>query len=76
MSDDIIRVIPPEDKPNPPRYRVQYGNRERFAEFSEWFEAGTPLPDCNILGIHMEKVMTWDEWNEYARKYLPQRNIK
>lgn len=55
---------------NPSRYRVQYGDRERFAEMSEWFEAGTPLPNSNILGIHIEQLMTVEEWNEYARKYL------
>lgn len=56
------------------RYCVQYGDKERFAEMSEWFEAGTPLPDCNILGIHVENIMTIEEWNEYSRKYF--KNIE
>lgn len=52
------------------RYRVQYGDKERFGEMSEWFEAGTPLPTSTILGIHVEQDMTIEEWNEYARKFL------
>lgn len=57
----------------PPRYRVQYGDEKRFAEMSEWFEAGTPLPESNILGIHVEQKMAIEEWNEYARKYLNEK---
>lgn len=59
-----------DDKPS--KYRIQYGDRERFAEWSDWMDAGTPLPDSNILGIHTERIMTVDEWNAYAKKYLNQ----
>lgn len=52
------------------RYRVQYGDQARFGEMSEWFEAGTPLPTSNILGIYLEEVFTIEGWNEYARKYF------
>lgn len=52
------------------RYRVQYGDEERFGKISEWFEAGTPLPTSNILGIHVEQNMTVDEWNKYAKEFL------
>lgn len=54
----------------PSRYRVQYGDRERFAMFSDWMDAGMPLPTDNILGIYVEQTMTLDEWNAYARRYL------
>lgn len=57
----------------PSRYRVQYGDKERFAEFSEWFEAGTPLPTSNILGIHVEQLMTVEEWNKYAKEHLNEK---
>lgn len=55
---------------NPSRYKIQYGDEARFAEWSDWINAETPLPTSNILCIITEKIMTWDEWNKYARKFL------
>ncbi len=52
------------------RYKIQYGNQARFAKWSDWIEAGTPLPESNILSIVTEQLMTIQEWNEYAREYL------
>lgn len=52
------------------RYRIQYDDENNFGEFSEWFEAGTSLPNINILGIHVEQQMTIKEWNAYAKEYL------
>lgn len=57
----------------PSRYRVQYGDEKRFGEMSEWFEAGIPLPDSNILGIHLELQLTIEEWNEYAKEFLNEK---
>lgn len=54
------------------RYKIQYGDRARFASWSDWMDAGKPLPDSNILSIITEQTMTLDEWNAYAKKYLNQ----
>lgn len=54
----------------PSRYKIQYSDRERFATWSDWMDAGTPLPHSNILSIITEQTMTLDEWNAYARQYL------
>ncbi len=38
------------------RYKIQYGDEARFAEWSEWFDAGTPLPESNILSIMLRNI--------------------
>lgn len=58
------------DEMTPSRYKIQYGDDARFAEWSDWINTDTPLPTSNILSIITEKTMTWDEWNDYARKFL------
>lgn len=57
------------------RYKIQYGDKSRFAEWSDWIDAGTPLPDSNILSLITERTMTVAEWNEYAKQYLPPRKL-
>ena len=54
----------------PSRYKIQYGHEERFAEWSDWIEAGTPLPDSNILSLITETEMTVEEWNIYYKEFL------
>lgn len=73
----MIKYAGQDDIPNPPRYKIQYGDEARFAEWSDWIEADIPLPTSNILSLITEKTMTWDEWNDYARTYLnPKENEK
>lgn len=56
------------------RYKIQYGDRERFAEWSDWIDACVPLPISNILSIITEKEMTIEEWNIYAKEYLNEKS--
>ena len=60
---------------NDSRYKIQYGDQARFAEWSNWMDAGVPLPDSNILSIITEKVMTMDEWNEYVKTHFSEPSI-
>ena len=67
----MILKYPDQDNiPDPPRYKIQYGDEARFGEWSDWIPATTPLPDSNFLSLITEKTMTLDQWNEYAKKYL------
>jgi hypothetical protein len=66
----MIKYANQDNIPDPPRYKIQYGDQARFAEWSDWIDPTTPLPDTNILCLIVEKTMTWDEWNDYAKKYL------
>ena len=52
------------------RYKIQYGDQAKFLEWSDWIEAGTPLPNSNILSIITEQDMTIEEWNDYAREFF------
>jgi len=71
----MIKYENQDSIPDPPRYKIQYGDEARFAEWSDWISADTPLPDSNILCLITEKTMTLNEWNEYARKYLNKKDV-
>lgn len=50
------------------RYRIQYAEKHRFAEWSEWRTLETPITEPLILGIHVNETCSKEELAELMQK--------
>jgi len=51
------------------RYRVQYADKERFAEWSEWRNIDEPPKESDILSIYIEEEITIEEYNKFMENF-------
>lgn len=50
------------------RYRIQYAEKHRFAEWSEWRTLEIPITEPLILGIHVNETCSKEELAELMQK--------